>query len=331
MTRRTLTTTIAAAALVAGLTGCGVGSAVVGLHDAPAERKDVAPLNVDGAETVAARVLASASAARSATGAGAAKAQSAVLAGSALSQAQAATKVGSAPKAAPLSKGADPQVIAISQGQQFPRAILAATLDEASKTQTLHVLLSGKATEPFKVYASVDMLAGTSVPALGDLAAGAPLAKPTDKAGGTLAPQAALAAYAAAINYPKPTANKAVATKDAYATRLRTTAEAQAKALNGLATLTQVHTLDPKSVIAFRLADGGTVTFGQLARKDTITATAKAKELKIPAKYSKLVGKTTATKNIVINNLESIVMVVPPKGAARTVAADEQVVSGSAS
>ena len=52
MTRRTLTTTIAAAALVAGLTGCGVGSAVVGLHDAPAERKDVAPLNVDGAETV---------------------------------------------------------------------------------------------------------------------------------------------------------------------------------------------------------------------------------------------------------------------------------------
>lgn len=330
MNRRTLTTTLVALTAAASLTGCGVGDSIVGLRDAPAERTDTAPLNVDGAEGVAARVLDAATAARAAAGAEATTAQSAVLAGAALAQAQAATKLGTVSDSDPLQRASDPQVVAISRGSAWPRAILVGTLDEASSTQTLHVLMSKAAADPFKVYASVPMLPGTSVPAMGDLAAGAPLVQPADKAGGALSPTQALAAYAAGLNYPKPVASKDVTTTDAYATALRTSTTAQVKALGPLATFAQVHTPVPQHTISMRLTDGGTVTFGQLSRRDTITATTAAQSLTIPSTYSKLVGRTSATKNVVINSLENVVMVVPATGAATTVGADEQTVSGTA-
>lgn len=330
MNRRPVTTTLLSLLTAAALTGCGLGSAIVGVHDAPAERNDVAPLNVDGAENVAARVLDAAAAARAAKGADATKAQPAVLAGSALSQAQAATKLGTVAASDPLQKSSDPQVVAISRGKKWPRAMLVGTLDEASKTQTLHVLMSTKATEPFKVHASVPMLPGTSVPAMGDLANGAELVKASDKAEAPLAPAEALAAYAAGLNYPKPKASEAVTTKDAYATALRTSTAEQVKSLGKLATFSQAHTPVAKDILAFRLADGGTVTFGQLVRKDVISASKAAKELVIPSTYSKLVGKTKAGKSITITSLENIVMVLPAKGAATTVGADEQIVSATA-
>lgn len=330
MNRRTITTSFVALVSAAALTGCGVGEAVVGVHDAPAERTDTAPLNVDGAENVASRVLDAAVAARAATGAEATKAQSAVLADAALAQAQAATRLGAVAASDPLQAKSDPQVVAVSRGKEWPRAILVGTLDEASKTQTLHVLMSKAATDPFKVYASVPMLPGTSVPAMGDLATGAPLVAPTDKAGAALAPSEALAAYAGGLAYPKPVANKAVETKDAYATALRTSAAAQVKSLGALAYFSQAHIPSEKFTIAFRLADGGTVTFGQLARRDVISTSPAAKELVIPGTYSKLVGKTKTSKSLTITSLENVVMVVPAKGAATTVGADEQLVSATA-
>lgn len=330
MRRRTLTTTVVALTAAVSLTGCGVGDRLVGLRDAPAERTDTAPLNADGAEKVAARVLDAATAARGAAAAEAATKQPTILAGAALAQAQAATRLGAVSASDPLRKASDPQVVAISRGSAWPRAMLVGTLDQASKTQTLHVLMSTAAADPFKVYASVPMLPGTSVPAMGTLAAGAPLVKPADKAGAPLSPTEALSAYAGSLNYPKPVASKAVATTDAYATALRTSTTGQVKALGALATFSQAHTPVPQHTIAFRLADGGTVTFGQLTRRDTVTAGPTAKNLVIPSNYSKLVGKTTATKNLVINSLENVVMVVPAKGAATTVAADEQIVSATA-
>lgn len=330
--RRTRRTTTAVVALVSALalTGCGVGHAVVGVQDAPTERTDVAPLNVDGAEKVASRVLDAAVAARAATGAAAAKAQGAVLADAALAQAQAATRLGTVAASDPLQKATDPQVVAVSRGKEWPRAILVGTLDEASKTQTLHVLMSKAAADPFKIYASVPMLAGTSVPAMGDLAVGAPLVTADDKAGAPIAPAQALTAYAGGLAYPKPVANPAVGTKDAYANALRTSAAAQVKSLGKLAYFSQVHTPSEAFTLAFRLADGGTVTFGQLARRDVISTSKAAKELVIPRTYSRLVGKTKASRSLTITSLESIVMVVPAKGAATTVGADEQMVSATA-
>lgn len=331
MNRRTLTTSIVGLTLAASLTGCGIGNSIVGVHDAPIERTDSAPLNVDGAANVASRVLDAAASARSATGAAAAKAQPTVLADAALAQAQAATKLGTVTASDPLQKASDPQVVAISRGKAWPRAILVGTLDQASKTQTLHVLMSTAATDPFKVYASVPMLPGTSVPALGDLAEGSPLVKATDKAGAPITPTEALTAYAAGLNYPKPTASKTVTTTDAYATALRAAAAGQVKKLGSLATFAESHTPAAKGTIAFRLKDGGTVVFGQLTRSDVFTASAGAKELGIPATYGKLVGnKKTTPKRLQINSLENVVMIVPAKGAASAVAVDEQLVSAVA-
>lgn len=331
MNRRILTTSIAGLTLAASLTGCGIGNSIVGVRDAPAERTDAAPLNVDGAENVAGRVLDAAAAARGAKGAAAAKAQTAVLADAALAQAQAATKLGTVTASDPLQKASDPQVVAISRGKTWPRAILVGTLDQASKTQTLHVLMSTAAADPFKVYASVPMLPGTSVPAMGDLAEGSPLVKPADKAGAPLAPSEALTAYAAGLNYPKPTASKTVTTTDAYATALRASAAGQVKALGSLATFTQTHAVAPKGTIAFGLKDGGSVVFGQLTRADAFTANAGAKEIGIPATYGKLVGnKKTTPKRLQISSLENVVMIVPAKGAASAVAVDEQLVSATA-
>ena len=330
LNRRRVTTSLAGLTLAASLSGCGLGASIVGVHDAPAERTDTAPLNVDGAEKVAARVLDAAAAARSAKGPAAAEAQPAVLADAALAQAQAATKLGAVTASDPLSQSSDPQVVAISSGKAWPRAILVGTLDKASKTQTLHVLMSTSATDPFKVYTSVPMLPGTSIPAMGDLAQGSPLVQATDKAGAQLSPTDALTGYAAGLNYPKPTVNTSIPTSDAYATALRTSAAGQVKSLGKLASLTEKHTLVPANTIAFRLANGGTVTFGQLTRADVITASKDAKELVIPGTYSKLVGKTKASKNITINSLENIVMVVPATGPTSTVGADEQLVSATA-
>ena len=105
---------------------------------------------------------------------------------------------------------------------------------------------------------------------------------------------------------------------------------AQVKSLGTLASFSQAHAPIAHATIAFRLADGGTVTFGQLTRRDVITASAAAKELVIPATYSKLVGTSKASKSLTITSLESVVMVVPAKGAATTVGADEQMVSATA-
>ncbi|WP_404381492.1 hypothetical protein LL946_13560 [Knoellia locipacati] len=329
MNRRSITTSLVALVSAAALTGCGVGNAVVGVQDAPAERTDVAPLNVDGAEKVASRVLDAAVAARAAKGAAAAKAQGAVLADAALAQAQAATRLGTVAASDPLQRASDPQVVAVSRGKAWPRAILVGTLDQASKTQTLHVLMSKAAADPFKIYASVAMLPGTSVPAMGDLATGAPLVGSGSKGAMVATPAEALTAYGAALGHPKPTPSKVVSNRDAFATALRTSNAAQSKSLGALATLTAKHTITPRT-ISFQLADGGAVVFGQLNRQDVITAKPTAKVLGIPATYNKLVGKSTASKSLTINSLESLVMIVPTQGAATVVGADEQLVSASA-
>lgn len=231
----------------------------------------------------------------------------------------------------PLQSKSDPQVVAVSQGSKWPRAMLVGTLDEASRTQTLHVLMSKAASDPFKVYASVPMLPGTSVPALGDLATGTPLVAPTDAAGAPLAPNQSLAAYAAALAYPKPVASKAVATKDAYATALRTSAAAQVKSLGkpghlhpGAHAEPEVHHRLPS-----RRRRHGDLRPGSPAATSSRRAPP-PRSLVIPGTYSKLVGKTKAKKSLTITSLENVVMVVPAKGAATTVGADEQMVSATA-
>ena len=315
MRRRTLTTTLVALTAAVSLTGCGVGDSIVGLRDAPAERTDTAPLNVDGAEKVAARVLDAATAARGAAGAEAAKAQPTVLAGAALAQAQAATKLGAVSASDPLQQGQRPAgrrdlarlgVAARHArrhprpGQQDPDAARPHVDGGRGPVQGLRV----------RPDAARHERAGDGRPRRRRAARqarrqGRRAAVP-DRGPGRLCRRRSTTRS----RWPPRPSRPRTPTPPRCAPRRRR----QVKALGALATFSQAHTPVPQHTIAFRLADGGTVTFGQLTRRDAITASPTAKELVIPANYSKLVGKTTATKNLVINSLENVVMVVPATG-----------------
>lgn len=323
---------LAAGALAGALllTGCGAQESLVGLHPAPAEKTASAPLDVEGATAVAARLLAQAEAATHEKDAAAAKkARAAVLMGDALTLANAeAARAPAAAAPAQLATEPEPTVVAQSAGRAWPRAILAATLDEESNTQFLHVMLSQKPEEPFRIAASVPMFGGATLPALGDSSAGAPLLDANAKDGLAVAPKDAVAAYAAALAYPKAKASDAVSVDDPFATRLKATAAAQTKALGKLGGLTQAHAPLLEQAVTFRLADGGAVVFGLMRRTDTIGVKKTAKELVLPAEYAKVIGKKKVTKSLSLQNLEPFVLVVPRSGAAKVIGASELLVSG---
>ncbi len=330
---RSLSRLVASTSLLGALVlaGCGTQDALVGLHPAPAEQTASAPLDTEGATAVAARLLAAAGAPVEGDAKAAAAARAQVLTGDALRVANAeAARSAAEPEGTELAPEPTPTVVAQSQGRQWPRAILATTLDEPSNTQWLHVMLSEKPDQPFKIAANVPMSPGTTLPSLGDELAGAPLLDATAKNDLPLAPADAVKAYAAALAYPKPKASTAVAVDDPFAVRLRTAAGVQAKALGKLATLAQTHTPVLDDAITFRLADGGAVTFALMGRTDTISVKPKAKELVLPAEYAKLVGKKKVTKSLTLGNLEPIVMIVPKTGRAEVIGARDLLASGKA-
>ncbi|HSF98995.1 MAG TPA: hypothetical protein VLA55_09905 [Ornithinibacter sp.] len=327
-------TAVAAAALTSALllTGCGsqdAQDALVGLRPAPPEKSVSAPLDDDGAAAIAARLLAQADAPVEGDAKAAATARAAFLAGDALTMANAAAARAVAPTKTPdLAVAPEPTVVAQSQGRAWPRAILASTLDEGTNTQHLHVLVSQTAEQPFRIVASVPMFGGATLPAVAPENTGSPMIEVTDGAGLQAAPDKVAAAYAAALAFPTPTTSPLVSVDNQFATSLKTTAAAQAKALGTLGTLTQAHTPALDNAVTFRLADGGAVTFGLMTRTDTLAVKPAAKELVLPAEYVKLTGKKTVTKSLTLNNLESFVMVIPPSGPAKVIGGAELLVSG---
>ena len=326
--------TLAVGSLVGALalSGCGAQDALVGLHPAPAEQTASAPLDVEGATAVATRLLTAADAPAEGSAAAAAKAREAVLMGDALTvaNARAASKAASQGASTELATAPQPTVVAQSQGRDWPRAILATTLDDATNTQFLHVMLSEKPDQPFRIAASVPMFGGAELPALGDSSKGAPLLDAGAKNDLAQAPADVVAAYARALATPKPKGTDAVDVDDPFATALRTSAAAQAKALGKLATLSQKHEPLLEDAVTFRLADGGAVTFGLMRRTDTVSLKAAAKEVVLPAEYAKVTGKKKATKSFTLSNLEPFVMVVPTSGKAEVIGATELLASGKA-
>lgn len=328
--RRALVGAVAVAATV--LSGCGVGSAVVGVHPAPIEATTAAPITVDAATRIVARVLDEVAGARAMKGAKGVAARKAVMNGAALAFAEAAAKVSPSTTGAdePLTVASEPEVLAMSKGVGWPRAILATTLDPKSNVQSLHVLTSAAAAQPFVLTASVPMLQGAALPGLPKITQGTEFVAPDDGEGLVLAPAAALAAYAKAIAFPKPTANAKVSTADGFATSLAASAAAQKKALGALANLTLSPTVVPEQTMVFRLVDGGVVVFGRMNRLDRITLTDKAKEVTIPPTYAKVIGKSKATKALEVVSIVPVVLVVPPQGKVTAIGAAEQLAAGKA-
>lgn len=311
----------AALALLGGLVcglgaGCGAGDAVLGVRDVPSATVSGAPLPEPAAADVVTRVLDEAAAGRTEA-----------LSGTALDLARAAERARTAPPPPQpsLSRPREPDVLAVSRGPAWPRTILAATTDPVGEVPTLHWLVSTGAAEPFTLAASVPLLPGASVPALGPVAGGAPALAPTERAGLAMAPRSALEAYAAALQRPRPRTTPGVATDDAFATALATAFTAQQKSLGALSTAKAEHAVGQDRTLALGLADGGALVVGRLDRTDTFTARPGARQLRVPESYVRLAGRATATRSITLTTLQPVVLVVPPgDGTVTAVAAGEQ-------
>ncbi len=327
---RSRLTAAGVAAVALALSGCGAQEALVGLRPAPAEQSASAPLDADGATAVATRLVNQSLAVAPLKGEKGDAARAEVLAGDALTVANAAASLGAAePAPTDLAVAPEPTVVGQSQGRQWPRAIVAATLDEATNTQYLYVMTSPAAAEPFRIVSEVAMLAGSELPALAAPAEGAPLLDVSETEGLPASPKDVVDAYAAALAFPKPKASELVTTDDPFAVALKTSATAQAKALGKLGTFSQSHAPDLEDAVTFRLADGGAVTFALMRRTDTYKAAAGAKELALPADLAARAGKKKVTSSAEFTSLEPIAMVVPAtSGAAQAIAASDLLASG---
>ncbi|MBM6400608.1 hypothetical protein [Phycicoccus sonneratiae] len=330
---RRLATTGAALALALGTAACGATDALVGLRPAPTEQSVAAPLDVDGATAVSARLLSGARAAAATKGKPGHEARAQVLAGDALAYADAAAERGAAgAEDAQLAKDQPPTVLAQSRGREWPRAILATTLDEASSTRYLHVMVSESPEKPFRITSSVPMLAGAELPGLGAQEDGAPLVGVGDGEGLPMSAEKAFAGYAAGLARPAPKkAPAGVSVDDPFGEALTQSAAVQAKALGKLATFTQKHSPVLEHATAFRLADGGVVAFGTMRRADTVAVRAGAKELVLPKRYASLVGKSKVTKSVTLTSVEPVVLVVPTEGDVTAIGATELLVAGKGS
>ncbi len=321
-----------AAPLAAGILGtglllsaCGAGGALVGISDPPAAVTTTAPVSAESATAIATRVLDAAQSAHSAKGAEAKRLQQSALTGAALTVTSADRRLESDAMSPTdsVTRREPPRVLAISRGSAWPRVILAQSMDE--KTPVLHLLVSPKPSEPFKLSASARMEPGAEVAALNTLESGSPVV--SDGAGLPVKPTTLMSEYAASLAYPKPETPAAVQADDRFGRAVRAEAGEQAKALGKLATLTQKHQVDAGQTMAVFLRDGGAVVFGLLKRQDTITLKPGGKSLTPSKDFQKLVGKKTLTEKAELTTYETVVFTVPAQGKASLVAVDEQLVS----
>lgn len=313
-----------AASLSLALAGCGT---LAGVHDAPAEVTEGASISQAAGAEVTTRVLSEAAVVLDPQGSSSAKERSQVLVGPALEAADARAEVdlgqdGQSSLVAP----ADATVLAVSRGTGWPRAILATS--QEGEQQQLHVLVADGARSPYRLFASLPMAAGATIPALGDPAQGVAVTDPEDVTSSDLS---AVSGWAKAVAYPAPSKEVAdVSLDDAFSTALQDNATTQDTRLGDLATYTVSHTPAADGIV-FTLADGGTLTIATATRKDTITATDEAKELTLPSDLAELVGEETVTDRVTVTHLETLALVTPKDGDTRLVGASEQITGAKGS
>ena len=315
-TRRSLAVIVAAGAFA--LSGCGIEESIVHLQPAPTENaQEGAPLRAEAAEQIATRVLAQAAAAD------AEEERAAIYVAPALRVATARAARGlSTAGPADVVTPATPAILAMSRGQEWPRAILAATLDSATDTQHLHVLISTGPTDQFKLSATAAMLPGAAVAALGEGAEGTTFGAATAEA--PIEGSAVVGEYAQGLAFPTPGQTGIVGVDDPYAVSLQRNSAAQEAAFNGLATLTRAHAAVPDSVVSFETVDGGRLIFAQMTRLATITLAEEAKEVKIEDQTLRdLSGKELVTESFLTEHLENVVFVAPQEGLAALIGAEE--------
>jgi hypothetical protein len=303
-----------------GLAGCGATTALAGVHDAPAQVTDRAPISPLSAQRIVERVIAKADEADQAKPAAAEELRAEALTGAALAVAKAADQLGDAGAARnPVSRPEPPKVLAVSRGTGWPRLIVAQTTEDGGSV--LNLLVSPDPSTPFRLSARATMHPGASVSALDPLAQGSPVV--TDGADLVKEPDQLLGEYAASLAFPKPAKAADIDGGDQFTRGVKANAAAQAKAFGKLATLTQKHEPQPEQTVAVQLRGGGALVFALLQRTDTITLKKGGKSLTPSAEVQRLVHKKTLTRSAELKSYETVVLTVPKEGKASVVAADE--------
>lgn len=320
MSRRTTSPFVATlVALPVVLGGCGVGTSLAGVHDAPPEKSGGASVTTDTAGKVAERVLADAVGESRKSGKDADAQRKEVFSGPALREVQAAVR--SKDKTSRTSdeiKGL--KVLSVSRGTAWPRAVLATS--QTQDVQYLHVLVAESADQPYRLFADVPMAAGASVPALAPVEEGTPLKLSTAPS-----TQVTTAANSWAKGVAFPAAKKApkdVSVSDGFSTALKKNAKATNTELGDLGDYRQRQAIAQGETVGFELADGGSITFLPMTRTDTIMASDKLKELKIGQKSLKHVLDTSTVKrSLSVKHAETLALVTPSEGKATVVGASD--------
>jgi hypothetical protein len=217
------------------------------------------------------------------------------------------------------------KVLAISRGGDAPQQVLAQTTLKKTGAAVLVLLVGGQNGAPFKAAAVTPMLPDAKLDALDPTTDGS--AAVGDGSGLVAKPDDVVAAFAASVKYPKPTATKLLAA-DPLSEQLRQSAVAQSQALNNQGAFTQEH--EPKGVVGgLRLKDGkGAIVFAHLVRNDAIAMRTPVKLT--PAKdLTLLTGIKQITTEANLTSNEIVAIVIPASGQARIVAASDQLVAGS--
>jgi hypothetical protein len=217
------------------------------------------------------------------------------------------------------------KVLAISRGGDAPQQVLAQTTLKKTGAAVLVLLVGGQNGAPFKAAAVTPMLPDAKLDALDATSDGS--AAVGDGSGLVAKPDDVVAAFAASVKYPKPTATKLLAA-DPLSEQLRQSAVAQSQALNNQGAFTQEH--EPKGVVGgLRLKDGkGAIVFAHLVRNDAIAMRTPVKLT--PAKdLTLLTGIKQITTEANLTSNEIVAIVIPASGQARIVAASDQLVAGS--
>lgn len=311
------------AALVLAVAGCGAGSALAGVHDAPPQETTRAPITAGSAREIATRVLAAADQANAVPAAQAKQLRTDALTGGALAVADAAAELGSSGKAsgASLTRAQQPpKVLAITRGTEWPRYIVVQT-SNTDGSAVLNLLSSPDARTPFRLAAKATMHPGATIAAFDSLVKGSPVVTADSKV--ATPPKDLLTGYAASLAYPKPAQAQGIDDGDPFSMSVRANAAAQAKAFGKLATLTQKHAVQPDETVAIALRGGGAVVFALMERTDTVTLRPGGKSLTPSAEFQRLVKKKTLSSSAELKTYETVVLTVPPSGNAQVVAADE--------
>lgn len=327
--------------VIASVPGWGATHAVLGIHEAPPEKTTSAPLGVDQAKTILARVFTAAYLGESATGAAAVEQRRSAYTGQGLREVEGRIKLASTQPVATSSPllAPHPKLLAVSRGFGFPRFIVAQTVASDGALPVLHLLVSTDAATPYRISMSVEMVPPATVQPFDRLASGSPLVGNgtgplvVNSAGLAVAPDTLLKLYAAQMAYPAKAISKPPFAADSFSGQVMSGAAAVAAAVSTQATFTQVHKVVPESVYAVRVASGDALVFGVLQRTDSF-AVKSGQNVNTAANkaFVLLTGKKLITNSASITTLEFVVFSVPQStGQAHLVAAREQIVAGSGS